>query len=468
MKLTSLLSVMAATLLLQVPSALSQRVGQRPDAVTTFTNALDQAGFDVRAGAAIAYNRSELWCENAVGDENAWYANNEKYVIPLVPKSAQDPQLDATFQLQPDEAIVLIGRTPPPVRYFNYQPYLFRRAYPDGSSQQLFASLGDAVNNATIKTIGPTPFNAPVVLIFTPDQGTDARIRAALRHAGYPVAIINTLVIPASLLNLGYGETADQFKIGSRTAIWEKQSDADLYIAHPPLSVLRVTPRITATANPFPTPPLHVRGTGHTEMDLVKELDQLRQGIVAAHPGLHATDITPPNPLFDGYHYIQRSIDPLGDTRDALYFAAGYLPEYDSTNRLTLADDEFLVVYGANHVETGKATYMNINVYASETAKLTLGSIDDRSFTNNTAAPYLPADDPSANLMYAYKISRSGVAEPNCLQLSAPPDCTRLTLDSSTLLGVFTRIYLEPATKVGPAPAEILYDRVIKFSPRSP
>lgn len=36
------------------------------------------------------------------------------------------------------------------------------------------------------------------------------------------------------------------------------------------------------------------------------------------------------------------------------------------------------------------------------------------------------------------------------------------------LQGVFTRIYIEPETKVGPAMPEIRYDRIIKFSPSSP
>jgi hypothetical protein len=466
MKLTTLLSVITATLLLSAPFACSQRAGRQPDSLTTFTNLLEQSGFDVSTGAAVAYNRAEIWCQDGLGDESAWYANNERYVIPLVPKPAQASQLDPTFQLQPDEALVFIGLTPPPVRYFSYQPYLFKKAYPDGGARQLFASLGDALNNATIKTIGPTPFNAPVVLIFTPDQETDARIRAALQRAGYQAAIINTLVIPASLLNLGYGDRADQLRIAARTSIWDKQSDADLYTAHPPLTVFRVTPRSPATPNPFPTPPLRVRGTGQTEMDLMNQLDQLRQGIIAAHPGLHATEITPPKPVFDGYHYIQHNMDPLADTRDALYLSAGYMPEYDSTNKLTLAEDEFLVIYGVNHVAMGKATYMNVNIYASETAKLTLGTIDDRDFKNKPAAPYLPAGDPAANLMYAYKVSCSGVPEANCLQLAAPSGCTRLDFKPTTLLGVFTRIYMEPATKVGPTPVEILYDRAIKFSPR--
>jgi hypothetical protein len=91
-------------------------------------------------------------------------------------------------------------------------------------------------------------------------------------------------------------------------------------------------------------------------------------------------------------------------------------------------------------------------------------SIDDRDFFD-TATPYLPAGDPATDMMYAFKISLKCHGEANCVELSVPEGCTRLTLDSSTLLGIFTRISLEPATEVGPAMPEILYDRVLKFSP---
>jgi hypothetical protein len=39
-------------------------------------------------------------------------------------------------------------------------------------------------------------------------------------------------------------------------------------------------------------------------------------------------------------------------------------------------------------------------------------------------------------------------------------------LDSDTQLGIFFRNYLEPPTRVGPAASELLYDQVIKFSPK--
>lgn len=458
-----LLSLIMSTLLSLVPCAFAQHAGQDANALARFQNALKQDGFDVIPGAAGVINMPEEWCAGKV--DNALYANNEPYLQVLVPKSAQAPgQLGSDIQLRPDEAVVLIGLTPPPARYFSYGPYLWAKVYPDGKTRVPFATLGDAVNNATVKTIGPTPFDAPVALIFTPDQGTEARVRAALQRAGYPAAIINTVVFPASMLNLGHDETADRLRIVLRNAIWQVQAAGDAYTDNPPLNIFRVTPRTPATANPFPAPSLRIRGTGHSEMELMNKLDELRAGIIAVNAGLQAADIVTRPMCYEGYDLIQRGLEFCGDSRDAFYVGAG-LPEYDS-NLITLADDEFLIVYGPNHVATGKATYMNTNFYASETAKLTLGKIDDRDFPD-TAKPYLKAGDPAADVMYAYKVSRNCGNETNCLELSAPEGCTRLTLDSSTLLGVFTRIYLEPGTGIGPAMPEMLYDRVIKFSPRS-
>jgi hypothetical protein len=463
MKAKILFAVISAFLLL-VPCAFAQGAGQDPDALARFQDALESDGFDVNPGAALFFNIVEEWCDGQV--DNALYANNEPYVQVLVPESAQEPdQLGIDFQLRSDEAIVLIGLTPPPARYFSYSPYIWSRLYPDGNRRLLFATLGDSVNNATVKTIGPAPFNAPVALIFTPDQETDARVRAALRHAGYPAAITNTIVFPASMLHLGLDENADWLRIVLRNALWQDQDAGKAYINNLPLKIFRLTPRTPATENPFPAPPLRIRGTGRTEMGLTNKLAELRKNIIEANPGMDATDIVTIPMCYEGYDLIQRgNMELCGDSRDAFYVGAG-IPQFDEISRITLADGEFLMLYGVNHVATGKAAYMNTNIYASETAHLTLGNINDTDFPG-TATPYLPGD-PDADKMYAFKISRDCGGEENCLQLAAPDGCTRLTLDSDTLLGVFTRIYLEPATKVGPAMPEILYDRVIKFSPGS-
>jgi hypothetical protein len=432
-------------------------------------NALTQDGFVVSTGEAMTWNPMKDYCAGTVPSAQAF--NNEPYLEIRVPQSAEDARLTRDFKLRQDEAIVLIGLTPPPVRYFSYTPYLSTRVYSDGSSlirKPLLASLGDQLNNAVIKSIGSTPFNSPVAIIFTPDRTTEARVRAALQRAGYPARMINSVVFPASMLKLGFGETADEVSVVARTAVWQNQADADAYANNPPLHVFRVTPGDQATASPFPAPPLRIRGTGRTEMDLMNKLDQLRQSIVDNHEkvGLHATDIRSAPLCYEGYDLIQRRMW-CGDSRDALYIAAGNVDLADpaASTVLTLGDDEFLMVYGVNHVAAGKATYMNLNFYADPIAALFVGSLSDRDFPA-AASNYL-AGDPAAGLLYAYKVSRNCEAgEPYCLQLSVPEGCTRLTLDSSTLLTVFNRIYLEPATRVGPALPEVLYDRVIKFSPR--
>jgi hypothetical protein len=449
------------------PCSYSQPPGRDGRALAAFQNALQRDGFDVNTGAPAVLNPVAGWCAGTPfpGFDHALYANDQPYLQLLVPKSAQEPgQLTGRFQLGPGEAVVLIGLTPPPARYFGFHAYLRTKVRPDGTRQSLWNSLGDSVNNATIRTTGPTSFDRPVALIFTPDQGTEGRVRAALQSAGYPAAIINTVVIPASMLNLGHGTAADELFIAMRNAMWKNQADGDAYIHSLPFNIFRVTPRKETIANPFPAPLLRVRGTGQTEMDLMNKLGELRQGIVNANSGLYFKELKTQLAAYEGYDMIQRGVDPWGNSRDALYISAGYAPEFDSIEDVTLADDEFLMVYGVNHVATGKASYHSVVAYSGEVGKAPIGSIDDRTFAG-TATPYLTGDPSSADLFYAYRISRNCGNQPNCLTLSID-NCPRLIIGPTTKLGLFVRMYLEPATKVAPVMPEILYDGVIKFSPR--
>ncbi len=451
--------------------AFPQGARRDRDALAAFQEALKQDGFYVTLGSAAPLNLAAMWCAYYPGLSSAVFSNYEPYVELLVPKSAGNEEQIREFKLRPDEAIVITGLTPPPIKYFGFHPFLASKVYPDGKRKSIHATLGDAVNNLTVRTSGPTPFNSQVAIIFTPDRGTDARIRAALQSAGYPETIVNTVVFPASMLNLGYDDSADDLRIALRSGpVWQKPSEGDAYVANPPLTILRVTPIASADPDPFPAPPLRVRGTGLTEMDLMNKLGVLRAGIIEANSGLNATDIPSQPYWYEGYDYIQRRVEPDGDTRDAFFLTAGWVPDYGSSDlqyKFTLADGEFLMVYGANHAATGKATYMSLNVYASnEKAELSIGNLIDDQL-QGTAARYLPSGDPAADLMYAYKVSRScGQHELQCLQLSAPKGCTRLTVDASTVLGLVFRMYAEPGTKVGPAMPEILYDRIIKFSPQ--
>lgn len=447
--------------------AYSQQAGQHFGSINRFMANLQHAGLRVTEGGSVVhFTPVQMYCANSPLP-NALYINRgAEYLAGLVPPSPRTGAgtlIPQEFRLDPDEAVVLIGRTPPPEKYFSYQIYLVERTY-GNQPRFLFNSTGDTINLRTLHTIGSDPFNRPVVLIFTPDKSTDSRVRAALLNAGYPAAIINTIVVPSAILKLGLDATSDTLLIASRNAMFTSPNAGDSYIQNPPFTLLRVTPPDETVPNPFPVPPLRVRGTGHTELDLTPTLSKLHDAIITQNAGLTATDYVTRTIAYEGYDYTQRGVTSLGDTRDALYLGAGYLPDFGSNSNLTLGDNEFLIAYGLIHAATGKATYTNVNAYASETAKLSLGSI----FSNNlagSAEQYLPGD-PDANQMYAVKISRNcSEGEAYCLPLAPPDPCPRFTLGSSTQLGVIFRIYLEPGTKIGPAPPEILYDRLIKFSP---
>lgn len=475
------LSLMVAALLLPAPCAFSKAAPER--AMVTFEETLKQKGFAVTPGVGAVYNPLGDFCAGKLPD--AVLANSGLYLIPSVPKEAvkpgEVPVLAQKFKIRHDEAIVMIGQTPPPAKYFAFYAHIYSRFYPDKEGglkkTDIFGTVGDAVNNATIKTAGPTPFNTPFVLILTPDQGTDAAIRAALRHAGYPDAIFNTLVLPASMLNLGHGDTADDFQITLRTARFEDPVAGTRYIEGSPenLHLFRVTPGTPAIAKPFPMPPLRVRGTGESEMRLMNKLAELRAGVIAANPGMYATDFLTAQACYEDYDNLQRKTWADGGTRDAFVLDAGWMvPQSNLNDIITLADDEYLVIYGVNHVATRKSTYMNVNFYATgyieddgphQKWNAFLGGFFEDDLPAGSASGYLPAGDPDANLMYVYKASRNcGKDEAGCVPLSAP--CARVTLDANTILGLYFRMYLEPATKVGAATQEILYDRIIKFSPR--
>ncbi len=480
--------------------SFSQNAGKNPGSVDKFIANLP--GYTIFEGSAFQIDTARMCCETKL--PTALFFNKAPYVAFSVKdvQSHLDQFQDLPiFQLGVDEAIVVIGVTPPEAKFFNYLPFLLARYFPpDTVPKPIFATLGDSVNLSTIKTIGPDPFNRPMVLIFTPDQGTDARIRTALHNAGYPDAIINTLAFPAPMLKLGVDlpgfMTHDLFIIVSRMGVWSDPIAGQAYIdelrnkdmTKRPLRVFRVTPPSGGALKPFSTPPLRIRGTGRSEMDLTPTMARLRQAIIEYWDarGFNATEYHSKVTAYEGYDYIQRVKNVLGDNRDALYLEAGYQPLFDLEDKLTLGDSDFLVAYGPRHDLTGKATYTNVSVYASEKVMYNLGTVYNSRF-GGSVQPYLAnnqdlAKDPAADLLYAYKFARQCddyfceplVAPPNCVPWCPEQEdktkCPPFTFDpgtsTNTQLGLFFRIYLEPQTRVGAAFTEVLYDQVIKFSPK--
>jgi hypothetical protein len=477
-----------------------QQVNAGGDKADKFVSFLESDGFVVREGAMAQFPMDERCCPDGSELPCSFFNIASRYMVPFVPKLPEQPRFpeyswypgnpvtgdppnpewSGTWQLRPDEALVLVGTTPPPVRYFGLQSYIFFRYNPGPGVptepcppycppfQRFWNNFGDQTNQLTIHTSG-TPNGAPgdpfrklTVYIVTADQTIDARVREAARRAGYPPPIINTEPMPDSLLNLGVGETADSFNLLFRAALALDPEDAQElldYKATPKFRVFRVTPDTPApdppvAADPFPIPEFRAHGTGETEFYLLPAVEELRDAILTTYPGLVAQEFqSDQGPCHFGLYGIEQKVDEIGPSIDSLYLDTG------QQDLGTLGPDDFFIVYGVNHQQTGKAMYMNVTMYG-KTKQIAANQIPDPDLLGS-AEDYLPASYPNIEKLYAYKFARDCGEDENCLEI--PYGCPGMAADETAY--IIWRNYLEAATKTGADRAEVVLDRAIKFSP---
>lgn len=464
--------------------------------VNAFQQALEKDGFTVQQGSIGFFDIIKLYdlgvLHNALGNNPS--TRYLSYFVPPAPGQKVPEELKkiaaalginlgatAFWNLGPDEAVVFVGRTPPECRYFSLDLQLVERTY-GNETRWIFANIGDTVNNLVINTEGTpngaagNPFNQTTVIVATADRGIDQRIRAAALSAGYPDNIINTQVLPSSMLNMGVENNSDKFLIAMRPAFYKDKQAGDNYLNNTPAIVYRVTPNLTTKLDPYDYPKLRVRGTGTTEFDLMDDLEQLRKAILNTYSNLNATEL--PTSMTVPSDGIQRGINAMGPDNDACYLWTSNQTPFSPTPpfpdlskyydfqphpTVTLGSDtnEFIIIYGVNHVATGKATYSSATIYGADGWN-GVGAIHDAYF-NGTAEDYLP-DNPNAKYLYVYKIARNCNGDLNCFEVPTGPGAYGIALDQPLM--IFWRMYLEKATKTGPSYSEIVYDRAIKFDPK--
>jgi len=445
---------------------------------------LEKDGFEALQGRFRVLDPIPMACTGVI--PSTWYNNVQPYLTVILPDDWENTQrvLPVSYSLRQDEAILIVGSTPPPMAYFSFQTFLLGRYNPATAGdffkpyEATFAYLGDTVNSLTVQTTGSTPYNRPMALISTGNGKTQEGIRAALRAAGYPNASINTETLPPSLLRFGY-DNADQFLFLWRTAIavggnaaikeyQQKVTDPNLS----PLRVYRVRPKTEFPSDPLPAPVLRTRGTGQTEMDLYPAMETLRQAILDSYEnGFNAEELDTwlPEDLPEGYPAIQRRVAYLGPSyvgsagygRDANYWLSTWFD---------LPEDGFAIAYGVDHAATGKATYSSAAVYLDQTLTVGVSGANSADFAAYpfTASPYLPGE-PEAGKFYVWKVARNCNGEPGCMEAKLPADkaevCTGKIAPDAPVRIAF-RQYAEPTTKIGPADEELIYDRVIVFRPK--
>ena len=444
--------------------------------------ALEQAGFTVQRGE---YGFADAIALCNAGVIQTCQGNNVgapylAYKLPPAPGQTT-PNLFADarglafiYHLRADEAILQIGWTPPEAAYFSYQSYLGMRYDPAQKRYlQMFNSLGDSLNNLTIHTSGPkeNPFGQPVVILTAADRVVAAAVEAAVLGAGFPADTVNLDVIAPALVHMGLEPGDDLFQFMSRIAVPTDRAALESYIASPGSVILRLTPKEKpARLHPFPSPVLRVRGTGTTEIAFLPAVDALRDAILARYADLEAIEVETSIALPEGYAATQSRINTMGDTRDAAYFStvevAAWTNPQDSRRAAAfpLGDDpnEFFIVYGVNHEASGKASYANCAFYGLEFLN-GVASVDNRTY-KGSAEDYLPGD-PMAPYLYAWKVARNANGDLHCTVLPTGPMHYGIGLEEDVI--VFFRVYLEAATAAGPAPNELVFDRLIRFRPKT-
>jgi hypothetical protein len=500
--------VVACLVLGLAPCALTQRRAFEPGGNDPIAKAqklkdvLNRDGFEVLQGSFRMIDPVPMACKGGI--PTTWFNNVQPYMTLTLPGAVDDYILSnrwenttrvlpgVSYLLRQDEALVIVGSTPPPMAYFSFQTFLFGRHNSATAAdffkpyQVMFAYLGDTVNSLTVQTTGSTPFNRPMALISTGNRKTQERIRAALRAAGYPDASINTETLPSSLLRFGY-DNADQFLFLWRTAIAEggeaAMKEYQEKVADPkfsPLRVFRVRPKAEFPSDPLPAPVLRTRGTGHTEVDLYPTLEKLHEAILNENKAYSAEELDtswPDSPRFfpEGYAAIERRVAYL-DPSDLGSGGYGRDANYRVSSWFDLGPEDFAIVYGVDHAATGKATYSSAAVYLDKTLAAGVSGADSADFAANpgTASKLLPGE-PGIDKFYVWEVRRNCNGKRGCMEASLVRPQDKAACDPNggpqkiapgAPVRIGFRQYAEPATKVGPADAELVYERVIVFRPK--
>ncbi|MCB9683883.1 MAG: hypothetical protein H6738_01990 [Alphaproteobacteria bacterium] len=347
------------------------------------------------------------------------------------------------WRLRPDEAVIAVGRTPPPSAYFSFRSYIHDRLERTGR-EWLFFNLGDSLNQFVAGTGPGGPFDADIVVVSVADAATERRVREALLRAGVPEEQINVDVIAADELILGLHEEADTIRLQGRTARFEDPDAGEAWMADPPFTVFRATPVEQATFDPLVPPPLRPRGSGWSEKDdWGAAAGTLELAIRTRYADYR---MTPLNTV------ITDSGDdcPPGCNRDTFFgVSLHFLLPQDK--------DAFVMVYGVNHERTGKSVYANFSVVEVEHLSASVAVRSDEMV--GSARDYVP-DHAKADDLYAWKLARDCHGEAHCSEV--PWDCPGFP--SLGQGAVAWRAYTDAITGTGPSTDELVVDRAALFT----
>ena len=477
-------------------------------------NGFRQQGYEVARGYFKLYTQDD--CPYSFEVLHSCLGNNPAapYVLPVVPAWPDEwvdpgtaglvgPTVEgynASYRLDPREAIVILGVLPPPARYFGLQTYLLSRPgeWDETSDQyyfveehlpallhtfftklpkndkrlELFADLSDPINNVVIENGSSAVWDQVRTFVITPDKTMDRAVRQALARLGVPDKEIFTEQIPSvfgdTAMAIGLGKESDDFITVLRYAMPDDgggdRARSTAWRERLPLVVLRI--RDTRPSHqPVPYPPVEFEarsGATPPETALAPDLATLAKAVCSRWGG--SCSLTPLLNMkasrlkLTGPACVQAGMNCLAPNEDATYFMS---------KRLWLPDNQMVyAVIGALGTQTGNATYVGLGLNSSVT-QLGFANIEDYKLAGSANGYTAVPNHDRFFLQYFARDCKGEILE--ALTAGSPcysigdrlPDCPNPDDLECAMLVLSLRDYLLPNSQRGPVPELTLNPLVI-------
>jgi hypothetical protein len=176
---------------------------------------------------------------DADGQEEDWSQCGTKW-MPLCKQNGAGEKVAVPWHMSEQEAIVVLGTTPPEMKYFGFVNYVYAHTFPEsfeidpsvaslkrcwdeGSSERkcdVFASLGDAVNQGNIKVVANSTssgvYDQNFAMVITASEAVYQEVESMLKEAG--MNAVNLMPLPGADLDMGFGDEKDTVANLLRTA----------------------------------------------------------------------------------------------------------------------------------------------------------------------------------------------------------------------------------------------------------
>lgn len=421
----------------------------------------DAAGFDAQVGRYGFLSPND--CCLPDGD---CYGNNpaSPYGYAHLPPSPGQTSIDSgteidgarsAFRLREDEAVVLVGKTPPEVRYFGFRSHLAERLQ-GGERRTVLGTLGVDLSMHRIVRERATfdVFERPMAIVTTADAGIEQEVLALLGAAGFPDDEIHEDRIGAGLADLGLHEEADTISIIERVAVFADPALEARYRADPGIVPVRLTPRTPRPAALHPLEPLPPRGSGTDEGTWTEAVDALEAAILAEYPTFAVTVDTMTSKGVITYDCLEGPYTVCGDLSSRIFLRSP---------KEVMPSGSFAIAFGVNHQRSGKATYSSFAVQAYE-HNVGLAAVESDEMPGSARA-FLPGH-PLVDDLYAVVVSRDCGDFPGALCIEVNTGCPGVEEDEE--LYIMARLYVDPISGAAPLESEILLDRAVRFEPEIP